>query len=344
MRFTIAKPTKLMSFGDLFFTSPDGKEIKSAFLKLEQECRTLADKEFPISREHPERMNLLSQVEKELNMIDATGLTYSILIMKEIADLSRELGFPTTVLGQESGLIILYLLGVSGIHPGQYNYSTIPSEMVYDSGLFDNSLSFTLAIAEPVRERIHNRLDRVFGKVKCCNSIYSKISLPDSRLLEQIGEYRDQSGFSYSDIDLEEAELLRAVCDQLCCDQLHRERNFDYPESSFELARLYAYAVCNSENKDHFSTIKNYVFRDDIYQALTKTTMAPPKRLRFARNWTQRIEKEKDIQMLKRYGLPDKLIDVYTELENLWPTTSCLARVNSLLMVKYYERHNNSKV
>ena len=53
MRFTIAKPTKQMSFGDLFFTSPDGKEIKSTFLKLVQECRMLADKEFPISREHP---------------------------------------------------------------------------------------------------------------------------------------------------------------------------------------------------------------------------------------------------------------------------------------------------
>lgn len=34
MRFTIAKPTKQMSFGDLFFTSPDGKEIKSALLSL----------------------------------------------------------------------------------------------------------------------------------------------------------------------------------------------------------------------------------------------------------------------------------------------------------------------
>ena len=338
MRFTIAKPADKMSFGDLFFTAPDGKEIKSALLKLEQECRALVDKEVPLNRNHPERIKLMSQVEKEINMIEVTGQTYSILIMKEIANLSRELGYPTTVLGQESGLIILYLLGVSGIHPSQFNYSTIPSEMVYDSGLFDNSLSFTLAIAEPVRERIHNRLNRVFGKVKCCNSIYSKISLPDSRLLEQIGEYGDQSGVNYSDIDLEDADLLRAVCDQLCCDQLHRERNFDYPESSFELARLYAYAVCSSENKDHFSTIKNYVFRDDIYQALTKTTMAPPKRLPFSRNWSQKIEKEKDTQMLKRYGLPDKLIDVYTELENLWPATSCLARVNSMLMVKFYEK------
>ena len=190
MRFTIAKPADYMSFGDLFYTRPFYKENREPFRCLAELCRKRADEEFPLDADHPENRSIIRQIERELNMIEKTGNAVTILILKEIADLSREMGYPTTVFSAESGLIILYLLGISGIHPRQYHYSTIPSEMIckrtLDTSFRESqSLSFILAIAEPVRGKIQRRLDQRFCKERSLDDVYHKIELPDCEWLKR---------------------------------------------------------------------------------------------------------------------------------------------------------------
>ena len=41
--------------------------------------------------------------------------------------------------------------------------------------------------------------------------------------------------------------------------------------------------------------------------------------------------------MFEEYGADEKMIDVYRELYNQWHATSSLARVNALIMLKYFE-------
>ena len=331
MHFTIAKPTDRMSFGDLFFPCPENGENRKAFEQLSCLCRERAKKVFAQHRK------LSEQVERELNMIEKTDRAVTILILKEIADLSREMGYPTVVFGAEGGLLILYLLGVSGIHPGQYDYDLAPSQMSVAQALGDKGLSYTLAIAEPVREKIQHRLDRRFGKIRSSGDLYQKISVPDSELLERIGEYAKETGLDYRGIDVEERALLKAVCDDVCRKHLKAERNFVYPETSLDLAKVYAYAVCTRGSKERFESVKAYVFRDDVFRELNERIPFADHVVDLARNWSRGEKKTKVIEMMRRYDVPQEVLDVYRELENQWPAASCIARVNSLLMMKFYE-------
>lgn len=337
MRFTIAKPADNLSLGDLFYTKPRTGAIREQFEQLAKICRKRAEEEFPRSKDHPENDAILNQIEEELHIIDNIYMSTAVLILKEISDLSNEMGYPTTLLGSESGLIILYLLGISGIHPRQYNYSTIPSELYLADVTYHRELYFTLSIAEPVREKILRRLDQRFCQVRSLNHVYHRIGLPGSEWYEKIKDAVKKTGIDYHSIDLEDPDLLKSVCDDICHNDLKIERYFAYPETSLDLARVFAYAVCDSETKDRFDSVKNYVFRDNIFKALNETDLHPQKVEALARNWSLGDEKIKEIEFMKRHGVPEEMIGVYRELGNQWPAASCLARVNSMLMVKFYE-------
>lgn len=199
------------------------------------------------------------------------------------------------------------------------------------------SLNFTLGIAESLRGKIQRRLDQKFGEVRTINHVYHKIELPDCKWLEKIGDAAKETGIDYRSIDIENPDLLHAVCDDICYSELKIERNFAYPETALELAKVYAYAVCDSETKERLDLVKDYVFRDDIFNALNETNLCPQKVAALARNWSKGEKKIKDIELMKQYGVPEEVIGVYRELGNHWSAASCLARMNIMLMEKYYE-------
>lgn len=203
MRFIIAKPENYMSFGDLFYEKPRLGENKRLFEQLYQMCREKADEAFPNYRHDTKQKKLMRIVANELEMIEATDAAFAVLIMKEIADLSHEMGYPTELLASESGLVISWLLGITSINPCQFSDFAIPSEMFCEEafdGFFKGSqhdgVSFTLAIAEPVREKIQQRLDQRFSHIATLNHTYASISLPDYGLLEKIGNYAKETGIA----------------------------------------------------------------------------------------------------------------------------------------------------
>ena len=200
------------------------------------------------------------------------------------------------------------------------------------------SLSFNLVIAEPVREKIQRRLDQRFCKIRSLDDVYHKIELPDCEWLEKIADAAQETGIDYHSIDLEDPDLLKSVCDDFCRQELKAERYFAYPETTLDMARVYAYKACYSESKEWFDSVKDYVFRDDIVKELNETNLNTREVVRLARNWSTGEKKIKDIELMKQYGVPDEVIGVYREPENQWSAASCLARVNSMLMVKFYEK------
>lgn len=349
MRFIIAKQESYMSFGDLFYSKPRLGENEGLFEQLYQMCREKADEAFPNYRNDPMQKKLMHIAANELEMIEATDSAIAVLIMKEIADLSHEMGYPAEPLGSESGLVIFWLLGITSINPCQFSDFAIPSEMFCEEafdGFFKggqrDGLTFSLAIAQPVREKIQRRLDQRFSHIATLNHTYASISLPNYGLLEKIGNYVKETGIDYHEIDLEDPVLLKAVCEEICLGEPKVTQNFDDPKSSLELARVCAYALCDSETKDRFDDVKDSVFRDDLYGALRKTSLYPRDAIRLARNWSPGGKKAEDIETLRRYKFSPKQIEAYRELGNQWSAASCLARVNGMLMIKYYERGQDS--
>lgn len=339
MRFIIAKTEDKMSIGDLFYSVPAKEEKVKAFDELVQICLKRADREFPRRPDHPERNGMIPQVEKELGMILDCGYAFDFLIMHEIASLSKELGYPTAMFGMEGGLIVSYLLGISNIQPAQTGFNTVPSDIAIETAWSDCSFDFTMAIAEPIRKCIQHRLDQRFGMVDDRIVSYSRIRLPQFHTLETIGELAAESGVSFADIDIENPKLIESVYNDICHSRFQREQCCSLPESTLELARIYAYACCGSEPKNDYTAVKDFVFRDDIYKELVKDDDLPIGEINsLSCNCSMGCKKEKDIKILIGYGVEERMISAYRKLHNQCYAAECLARVNMLIMLKYYKK------
>ena len=339
MRFIIAKPEDKMSMGDLFYSVPAKEEKEKAFDELVQICLRRADREFPRRPDHPERNGMIPQVEKELGMIQDCGDAIDFLVMHEIALLSRELGYPTAMFGMEGGLIISYLLGISNIHPAQTGYSTTTSDIAIETAWSDCSFDFTMAIAEPIRKQIQHRLDQRFGMVDDRMVSYSRIRLPQFHTLETIGELAAASGVSFADVDIENPKLIESVNNDICHSKFQREQCCSIPKSTLELARIYAYTCCDSKSENDFSAVKDFVFRDDIYKELIRDDDLLIGEINsLAGNCSIGDKKAQDINILIGYGVGERMISAYMKLHNQWYAADCLARVNMLIMLKYYKK------
>ena len=339
MRFIIAKPEDKMSMGDLFYSVPAKEEKEKAFDELVQICLRRADHEFPRRPDHPKRNGMIPQVEKELGMIRDCEYAFDFLVMHEIALLSKELGYPTSMFGMEGGLIVSYLLGISNIHPAQTGFSTIPSDIAIETAWSDCSFDFTMTIAEPIRKQIQHRLDQRFGMIDDRIVSYSRIRLPQFRTLETIGELAAASGVSFADVDIENPKLIESVNNDICHSKFQREQCCLIPKSTLELARIYAYTFCGSKSENDFSAVKDFVFRDDIYKELVRNDDLPIGEINsLSCNCSIGDKKAKDIKLLNGYGVGERMISAYRKLHNQWYAADCLARVNMLLLIKCYSR------
>ena len=338
MRFVIAKPTDEMSTtGDLFYSAQRKSEIDKAYDELIQICLRRADREFPRHPEYPERNGMIPQVEKELRMIQDSELAFDLLVMHEIALLSKGLGYPTAVFGIEAGLIVTYLLGISNVNPAQYRYSTLPSDMAIEYVYSEYLSSFEMRIAEPVRELIQHRLNKKLIECDSYPSTYSRIRLPGFHQLEEIGKLSAENGENFSQVNLETPELIEKVNNDICKKHFHCEPHYSTPKSSLELARVYAYSRCWTDGKDNYEAVKDYVFQDDIYRELRKSDDFCDDIFAIIRNLDKGAEKELDIRILKDYEIDEKAIYIYREFGNQWDSASCLAEVNNLLLLKYFQ-------
>ena len=180
-------------------------------------------------------------------------------------------------------------------------------------------------------------MDRCFCNIEDNKYCFKKIDLPDNSMLKTIGDRSKETGINYMDIKLEDEKLIEAVNNDICRSDFNCEPYYPVPKNTLDLARVFAYACCTTESKDNFTAIKDYVFCGDIYEALKKTEISAGKIIQLIRNWCTGEKKENVLKMFEEYGADEKMIDVYRELYNQWHATSSLARVNALIMLKYFE-------
>lgn len=331
MNIIIAKPSNMMSLGELLFSVPTEEAEEAAFQMLRAECIERAKTLFT------QREDLIRQVEKELVLIQQTHNAQKLLLVRETTLLSGELGYPVATLGGEGGLLTMYLLGISGLHPALYQFSLAPSELGLTETQIRGNLVVELAIAKPVRRKLQERLDHVFGLTTCSKRYYEQIFMPNLDLLEQIGRLARKTGDKFRSISLTDTDLLQAVGNDLC----DSARMQHIPISTcMDAAFLYNYANCVNDDdspRPNLTDARKYLLQDNGAVLLQQYGFSAVEAYQISRNLPLGEKKDANIKRVEKHGAPSEYINMLKTAENVWDTASCLSRVRWLIMLKYYE-------
>lgn len=337
MKFKMEMSGNNKGYGRLCCTVPDEMESAILFKDFEAFCRKKAKEKFGNYRAITERLD------KELNFIKETDSVIFFEILREIAKLSAGEGYPVSLEGEESGSLILYLFGVSGIHPGEYEFRQTPTDLFIETARKRGELSLSLGIAESIRNLIVPRLTKEFGYIKSGENDWFKIDISSWEMLDEIGKLSKLTGVHYSKVPVDDYLLTAVQSWDICEPDLEWENTSeDYCESitPLSVAKHYAFARCNC-NTDKtpaaFSDMQKYIFRDDLYEAFTQAGLPSQKAYLLSRNWLNGEDKEKETEMLKEYNLPLNAVYVFKELYNQWSIATCLSRVNAMVLLRYYE-------
>ena len=331
----------------LLFTYPDESLYDTRFTAFAKKCRNNAQTLFG---DNP----LVNQrLEKELDVIYNTNTLDTFEMITEIVTLSKENGYPITLFGEEAGLLISYVLGISNVHPNQYGFFPTSSDIVLHKFEKEKNPVLTLAIAPPIQEWILPRLQTVFSAenygefeiLKKEDSFYDPtfidefvcIDLLPISSLTTIRNLSLSTGFSYQKIPLDNERILGSLQKDICENELHWNISPEVPETLLDVAKYYAYAKCTSSSEKTFDSLKeigDFVFRDTLFEKLIQLGIDNSVAFTLMRLW-KKIDSYKE--MLEKANAPSSLLQTYEQLSNLWSQASCLSRLNLLAMLKYYQ-------
>lgn len=319
---------------ELKFSCPNKAESKTQFNDFEKHCRKRAKEKFG------ECCAVTERLDKELKLISDMDAVFYFEILAEMAKLSNGAGYPVVLMGEESGLLIMYLLGVSGIHPGEYEFSLSPTDLYIESVKKRGKLTFSLGFAAPVKELIIPHLEKEFGNIKSDENCFLEIDLLEYTTLEIIGKMSDLTCVHYSLVPIEEYLLSAVQWWDICDEKLNWKKEEGYtPVSALSVAKYYAFAVCNSsigKSRDAFDDVNQYVLKDVMFKSLTECGISSKKAYLLSRNWLRDEEKEKEIPLLKEHGVPENAIHTFKVLYNQWSTATCLSRIYPMTILRYY--------
>lgn len=226
MKFNVISPEESKTCGKLRFTKPTQEEIEKAAKEIWHFCcRRLGklDTKTDITA---------GWLAPEIYNMQVTKTTHNFLILKEIAELSREKGYPILVEGNLSSSLIAYLLGITNVNPLKAHYYCENEECseIYET-INDNAFGidaedklcpkckrkmtkdgyslkfiawgplrhpkapdFSIEIAPEIRPYIEDRLNQKFALVKSDEETYLEFSLNDLRQCSDIGNMYKLSG------------------------------------------------------------------------------------------------------------------------------------------------------
>ena len=225
MEIKVISPEESETCGKLRFTKPTQKEIEKATKEIWRFCCRRLGK---LSTETA----LVAWLGPEIYNVQVTETTHNFLILKEIAELSREKGYPILVEGTLSSSLIAYLLGITNVNPLKAHYycDNEGCPEIYEE-IKDNAFGidaedklcpkckrkmtkdgyslkfiawgplrhpkapdFSIRIAHEIRPFIEDRLNQKFRSVKSDEETYLEFNLNDSCNCSYIGNMYKHSG------------------------------------------------------------------------------------------------------------------------------------------------------
>ena len=198
-----------------------------------------------------------------------------------------------------------------------------------------------------IKDKLTDSLNETFGAVAGSDKCDHLMFVQDYTALDVLGELAKTTGVPYGTIeidvaDLGEPTLLQPLTDDLIKREFGWEPGTVSCEFLSEAARLYAFAHCNVSGErtpELYRTVKDYIFRDDIYGQLTHHGIPAPNALHLSSNWVKGTEKERNMDLMRRIGMAEDVLDAYGVLSNQWAEASCLARIRLIATLKFYELH-----
>lgn len=226
MKIEIISSKESGSCGKLRFTKPTQEEIEKATKEIWRFCcKRIGDLD-------TETDLIGAWLGPEIYNVQVTETTHHFLILKEIAELSREKGYPILVEGTLSSSLIAYLLGITNVNPLKAHYycenekcseiykeikdkafgidaedklcSKCKRKMIKDGYSLKfiawgplrhpKSPDFSIRIASEIRPFIEDRLNQKFRSVNSDEEAYFEFNLNDSCQCSDIGNMYKLSG------------------------------------------------------------------------------------------------------------------------------------------------------
>ncbi len=351
MKFRFEKEGYIPS-GALAYTEPTRAECEKAYEQLRTICLDEVNKRYldeqdmiglvlferEVNKRYIDVQDMIGLVLFELDCYRMNKQIMELLILREIAAFSHENGYPVMLPGMENKLVLFELLGITNVCPMRYGrmaFANFP----------EAEPMFEIHVAAQIREKLPDRLNAVFGSIDSAKDREKHIIIQPFEALDCIGELAARTGVPYQTIDIAnlhamgDPELLNALAEDVITKELGWQSNAVPCRFLTDVARLYAFAHCNADEKtpELFVSIGPYIFRDRVYTTLLALGFPTPIAFRLARNWAKGDEKERDMEMMRRHGAFSVLLEAYRHLQNQWPESSCMAHVTVLAILKYYE-------
>lgn len=292
--------------GELFFSMPQKEELMIAEEKVSEFCRNA------IHNEKNERL------EYELEQMKRTKTAYHFLVIKEIASLSKENGYPIMFNGSMGGSYISFLLGISPFDPSKEPY--ISAELIWS--LYDNfnTPGFEISIAHNIRSLIQKRLDENFGFIKDNNSLFYRVRITACELCDCV---------LHTEVDIEkyDVSICTAIMQSLYPTAEKLTCNFK------QLVNIYAYKCGGSFSID---IPLNELLRDDIivtrdklYWVLVSNNVPSELAVEVVKKgvWSPESKKREYILQLEKYSLPENVLSAFKNANHLWDVASCMSRL-----------------
>lgn len=325
--------SKDWNLGDLVFPLPKKEEIKKAMNVLSEICKNNLDKLYGKTFS-PDRLN------QELQRIEKAGTAFYYLILKEIVDLSKKMGYPVLYRTVFENAFVLYLLGITSINPMKPHYNCPACECKTNCdgwhipNMYSNYTScdcdylFEIDVATSVAKEIQGYLNGKFYGIKGSKRLFCRIHIMDSDLCEKS----------------KKAYLKRSLDKKIDLSKVWYDRysNLPKPETvTMEYllrAEGFIHASFEDKNNELFQNKKNPVFRETLYEILNPYDFSAEELFFLVRKGYWEPHKLKSEEMLKEHGVPQEIISIYNKLLYLQPKSFCAEALWFFLNYEFDEK------
>lgn len=365
MHYTVTSSENSSSLGGIFYNVPTEQEIDRIYEVIENKCKNLLEENYAEDLEiYPKAKDRLA---KELDLMNQTKCAFEFFLVESISQYSLREGYPILAHSSMAASFIAYLLGISNFNP-IVSETWIDIDMVWKlkAGKITPP-GFEIGIASSVRDGLANFLNCTpeLYNIKVNKEIYKFLSVPNNSMCWEIGELIRKTNVHYDNAMSEELfnsafqswidKEMKFWCQCILVDggeekNYIKELVFLQSLRSIEnvnkelFTKLYAYSKMGYQGKrtlNRLNRIDFYVFEDDLFSALSDFNIPKTK---IAELVFDKIihailcDNMNYVNQLAEYDVPNKLVDYYSKVYNLWDKAPCISRVNMFYILEWYKQ------
>ena len=298
----------------------------------------------------------VNRLESELLKMKETNTAFEFILLKEIAELSHEKGYPIMGEADLSSSFIAYLLGITTFDPLLPLYREKPpkekyslyADMVWTSLQYPQKPDFSILIAESVHPLLEQRLNEKFRYIEDTEESTSILFVQADTACENIGRLAKLTG-ELPSLNQFDNEVYLPVIKNLANsfkerlgEPFTKELNSITSCDFYTLTQILGYIHGSFFQK---RTIKNlydpnfFTLRDEFFRALLSCGIPNDIAFDFVKHGvrSREAEREKYVRILEEYKVPQDLKDYFNNVANLWPASACISRLEVMCMLMWYK-------